>query len=180
MVGSERGDNMPSVSAADTRCNAEPPRRSHTPDRRRPRIPMPSRIHAGVFRACQTQRASEPADLSSSASSKEAVDLGTVRAPQSREAGKPGHGLPICRVDCIYGRPERRPKDLSSALVKRLTLEGLSLFIPNMEQLYLFLSCSDAEKSSPCEESLSTATQPRELSSPSSPLSSPSAPRLFC
>lgn len=72
---------------------------------------MPSRIHAGVFRAFQTQPASEPADLSSSAPSKEAVDLGTVRAPQSREVGKPGHGLPICRVDCcIYRRPERRPK----------------------------------------------------------------------
>lgn len=56
---------------------------------------MPSRIHAGVFRAFQTQPASEPADLSSSAPSKEAVDLGTVRAPQSREVGKPGHGLPI-------------------------------------------------------------------------------------
>lgn len=63
---------------------------------------MPIRIHAGVFRAFQTQRASEPADLSSSAPSKEAVDLGTVRAPQSREAGKPGHELRSAELIVVF------------------------------------------------------------------------------
>ena len=84
--------NLP-PAAVDTRSNTESPRRFHTPDLLRPRIPIPNRIHAGCLPCVPDPAGLGTAGLTSSAPSKEAVDLGTVLAPQIGEAGKPGHGL---------------------------------------------------------------------------------------
>lgn len=99
-------------AAVDTRGNTEPPRRFHTPDLLRPRIPIPNRIHAGFLPACQTQRASELQLHSPPVSPRlRPRKKRWIWEPSGRHRSVRRGSQDICRVDsCIYRRWEQRPK----------------------------------------------------------------------